>query len=322
MLEKLPKPDHPDLLVGVNTVDDAGVFRLSEDLALVQTLDFFTPIVDDPYTYGAIAVANSLSDVYAMGGEPLTGLNIVCFPKSIVGTDMLIEILKGGHDKANEAGCLIIGGHSVEDNEMKYGIAVTGKINPNKILTNANAKPGDALILTKALGTGIVTTALKLGTISNEQYEEVTASMLMLNKIPSKLAVEFGAHACTDVTGFSLLGHAWGMTKASEVGMVFYSSNVPVLSGVEELGAKGYLTKGDITNRDYLAGNIQIDDKISEDFIRVLYDPQTSGGLLIAISSEVADEFVNELRKQGVSRAEIIGRVTKENSGKIVVIKE
>ena len=201
------------------------------------------------------------------------------------------------------------------------GVNIKNK-KPVKILTNSNAKPGDALILTKALGTGIVTTALKLGSISSEQYEEVTASMLMLNKTPSKLAVEFGAHACTDITGFSLLGHAWGMADASDVGMVFYSSNVPVLSGVEELVAKGYLTKGDITNRDYLAGNIQIDDKISEDFIRVLYDPQTSGGLLIAISSEVADEFVNELRKQGVSRAEIIGRVTKENSGKIVVINE
>lgn len=320
ILDKLPKPHHPDLLVGVNTIDDAGVFRLTDDLALVQTVDFFTPIVDDPYTYGAIAAANSLSDVYAMGGEPVTALNIVCYPKSTIKPEILSEILRGGHDKATEAGCPIIGGHSVEDNEMKYGLAVTGKIDPNRILTNSNAQPGDALVLTKPLGTGIITTAFKLSTISDDLYRKVTDSMLMLNRIPSKLAVEYGAHACTDITGYSFLGHAWEMAKASEVGFVFYCYNIPTFSSVEELAAKGFLTQGDINNRKYLEGQIQFDDKISEDLIRVLYDPQTSGGLLISISSEVAEEFVVELKKQGVPSAQIVGRVTQENPGKIIVL--
>ncbi|MFQ5772771.1 MAG: selenide, water dikinase SelD, partial [bacterium] len=238
LLDTLPKPQHPDLLVGVNTIDDAGIFKLNEELALVQTVDFFTPIVDDPYTFGAIAAANSLSDVYAMGGEPITALNIVCFPQNSVVTEILTEILKGGQDKVMEAGCIVVGGHSVEDKEMKYGLAVTGKINPNNILTNANAQPGDALILTKPLGTGIVTTAFKLDTISDELYQAVTESMLMLNHTASRLAIEFGAHACTDITGFSLLGHAWSIAKESEVGLVFYSTNVPVFSGVEDLAAQ------------------------------------------------------------------------------------
>lgn len=319
-MDKLPKPNHPDVLVSMNTIDDAGVFRLNDELALVQTVDFFTPIVDDPYTYGAIAAANSLSDVYAMGGEPVTALNIVCYPKSTVSSDVLSEILQGGHDKAAEAGCPIVGGHSVEDNEMKYGLAVTGKIHPKKILTNANAQPGDALVLTKPLGTGIVTTAFKLDTISEGLYQEVTESMLMLNRIPSKLALEFGADACTDITGFSLLGHAWCIAKASEVGLVFYTSNIPIFSGVEQLTAKGYLTKGDVTNRKYLDGYIQLDERISEDLIRILYDPQTSGGLLISISAEIAEEFIQALKNAGVSTAGIVGRVTKENPGKIIVL--
>jgi selenide,water dikinase len=320
VLDKIPKPKHPDLLVGVNTIDDAGVFRLNDDLALVQTVDFFTPIVDDPYTYGAIAAANSLSDVYAMGGEPVTALNIVCYPKSILKPEFLSEILRGGHDKAEEAGCPIIGGHSVEDNEMKYGLAVTGKIHPQKILTNSNAQAGDALVLTKPLGTGIVTTAFKLGEISDELYQQVTDSMLELNYVSSKLAVQFGAHACTDITGYSLLGHAWGMANASEVGLVFYSLNIPIFSGATQLAAQGYLTGGDVTNRAYLKGQIQLDEKTSEDLVRVLYDPQTSGGLLISISSEVVEEFVAELKNQGVVSANIVGRVTNENPGKIVVL--
>jgi selenide,water dikinase len=319
-LDLLPKPNHPDLLVGLNTIDDAGVFRLNDDVALVQTVDFFTPIVDDPYTYGAIAAANALSDVYAMGGEPVTALNIVCYPKSTVKPEMLSEILKGGHDKAAEAGCIIVGGHTVEDKEMKYGLAVTGKIHPKKILTNANAQPGDALVLTKPLGTGIVSTAFKLDTIPDEVYQEVTESMLMLNRIPSRLAVEFGANACTDITGFSLLGHAWGTAKASGVGLVFYISNIPIFSGVEKLAAKRYLTKGETSNREYLDGQIQLDDRISDDLVRILYDPQTSGGLLISISSEIAEEFVNALQSEGVTAAKIVGRVTKENPGKIIVL--
>lgn len=320
-MEKLPKASHPDLLVGVNTIDDAGVFRLSDDLALVQTVDFFTPIVDDPYTYGAIAAANALSDIYAMGGEPLTALNIVCYPKGIVPEEMLGEILRGGFDKAAEAGCLIIGGHSVEDKEMKYGLAVTGKIHPQKILTNANARPGDALVLTKPLGTGIVTTAFKLGTISDDLYRRATDSMLALNNTAAKLAVECGAHACTDITGFSLLGHAWGMARESNVGFVLYANQIPVFAGAEELAQQGFLTKGDRTNRDYLKGHVHIDKNLSENLVRVLFDPQTSGGLLIAISSEVAKELVTVLRQQGVTDARIIGEVVKENPQQTTVVQ-
>lgn len=321
MLGNIPKPKHPDLLVGVNTVDDAGVFRISEDLALVQTVDFFTPIVDDPYTYGAIAVANSLSDVYAMGGEPMTALNIVCYPKTTLEPEILTEILRGGHDKASEAGCLIIGGHTVEDKEMKYGIAVTGRIHPDKILTNANAKPGDALVLTKPLGTGIITTAFKLATISDAQYREVTEAMLSLNRDAARLAVAFQAHACTDVTGFGLLGHAWGMANASEVGMILYSAQIPLFDGVTKLAADGHLTGGGGANIKYLEGKIQLDEKIPTELQHVLYDPQTSGGLLIAVSPDVAEQLVAELRRQGMQQAQIVGRATQEHAGQIVVTK-
>ncbi len=306
--------------MGVNTIDDAGVFRLSADLALVQTVDFFTPIVDDPYTYGAIAAANALSDVYAMGGEPLTALNIVCYPRGVVSEEMLGEILRGGFDKAAEAGCLIVGGHSVEDKEMKYGLAVTGKIHPQKILTNANAQPGDALVLTKPLGTGIVTTAFKLGTISDELYRQVTNSMSALNNTAAKLAVEFGAHACTDITGFGLLGHAWGMARESNVGLVFYANQMPIFAGAEELAAQGFLTKGDRSNREYLQGCVQIEENLSENRVRILFDPQTSGGLLIAISPQVVEDFVAELRRDGVPEAQIVGRVAKENPQQIAVV--
>jgi len=322
VLGNIPEPKHPDLLVGVNTVDDAGVFRISEDLALVQTVDFFTPIVDDPYTYGAIAVANSLSDVYAMGGEPMTALNIVCYPKNTLEPEILTDILRGGHDKATEAGCLIIGGHTVEDKEMKYGIAVTGRVHPNKILTNAHAKPGDALVLTKPIGTGIITTAFKLATISDAQYRDVTESMLSLNRDAAQLAVAFEAHACTDITGFGLLGHAWGMANASEVGMILYSAQVPMFDGVTKLAADGHLTGGGGANMKYLEGNVQLDDKISNEVEHMLYDPQTSGGLLMAVSPDVAEQLVMDLRSEGMEEAQIVGRVTQEHPGKIVVTKD
>lgn len=308
--------------MGINTIDDAGVFRIQDDMALVQTVDFFTPIVDDPYVYGAIAAANSLSDIYAMGGEPLTAMNIVCYPKSTVPSKILLEILRGGYAKAKEAECVIVGGHSVEDKEMKYGLSVTGKIHPQKILTNTGAQPGDALILTKPLGTGIVTTAMKLNSIPDQLYREVIDAMMALNREASRLAIQFGAHACTDITGFGLLGHAWAMAQESGVGLVFYASNIPVFSGVEELAAQGYLTQGDVTNREYLKGHVQLDEKLSEDFIRVLYDPQTSGGLLIAISAEVAEELLDNLKSQGVASARIVGRVTQENPGNIIVIQD
>lgn len=320
VLNKLPRVEHPDLLVGVNTVDDAGVFRLSDDLALVQTVDFFTPIVDDPYTYGAIAVANSLSDVYAMGGEPVTALNIVCYPKSLVGPEMLTEILRGGHDKATEAGCLIVGGHSVEDTEMKYGLAVTGKINPAKILTNAGVKPGDALVLTKPLGTGIISTAFKLGTISDETYRAATETMLTLNKTASELAVKFGANACTDITGFGLFGHAWGMARASQSELVFKAEAIPLLPDALRYANEGFLTKGDRTNREYVGEGIRYIGEIAEDLLRVCFDPQTSGGLLISLPAENSDALVAQLRNAGLLFAQTIGTVGNKKSERITVM--
>lgn len=320
VLNQLPKPEHPDLLVGMNTLDDAGVFKLSDELALVQTVDFFTPIVDDPYTFGAIAAANSLSDIYAMGGEPVTALNIVGFPKSQMDAKVLVEILKGGHDKATEAGCVIVGGHTVEDKELKYGLAVTGKIAPSKILTTRGAQAGDTLILTKPLGTGIVTTAFKLDSIPNELYRSVTQSMLTLNQHAASLAVKYGAHACTDITGFGLLGHAWNLARESAVGLVFYAAAIPIFAGVEKLAARKFLTMGDVSNREYLQKHLEFDEQISEEKMCVLFDPQTSGGLLISLNSEIADEFVAALHAGGTIAAQIVGRATKENPGKLIVV--
>jgi selenide,water dikinase len=320
VLSKLPKPSHPDLLVGVNTVDDAGVFRISDEMALVQTVDFFTPIVDDPYTFGAIAAANSLSDIYAMGAQPLTALNIVCFPRKTVGLDQLSDILRGGYDKATEAGCLIIGGHSVEDNEMKYGLAVTGRVHPEKILTNANAKPGDALVLTKAIGTGIIATALKLGEIDPQEYEEVVQSMLSLNHTAARLAVEFGANACTDITGFGLMGHAWELASGSNTGLIIEAGKVPLLSNVLSYAERGFLTRGDRSNREYIGENFELPAELDVNVARALFDPQTSGGLLVSLPSRSAEAFVAALREAEVKRSMIIGKVTEDHPGQIRVI--
>jgi len=321
LLSTLPKPNHPNLLVGINTVDDAGIFRLTPDLALVQTVDFFTPIVDDPYTYGAIAAANALSDVYAMGGEPLTALNLVCFPKRNIDKATLTAILTGGFDKATEAGCVIVGGHSVDDNEIKYGLAITGKVHPDRILTNADAQPGDALILTKPLGTGIVATALKLASISDAQYQAMVETMLQLNKTAAQLAMKYGAHACTDITGYSLMGHAYEMAQASSVGIVLYAAAIPLLPGALTFAEQGYLTGGDVTNREYTHGCVTVDKKIPAALNKILFDPQTSGGLLVAVHADKADDYVEALHAAAVSEATLIGRVTHEYPGQIIVVE-
>jgi selenide,water dikinase len=297
------------VIVGVSTSDDAGVFRLREDLAIVNTVDFFTPVVDDPYTYGAISAANSLSDVYAMGGVPKTALNIVCFPQAELGGDVLQEILRGGCDKATEAEVAVIGGHTVDDPEIKFGMAVTGIIDPRRVVRNVGALPGDALVLTKALGTGILTTALKRESLSEDAYDAVVRSMSTLNRSGAEAMLRHGAHAATDVTGFGLLGHGFEMARGSGVTLRLDSTTLPVLPEVREHVRAGHVTGGCKRNRKYLEDEVTIARSVSDELCEVAFDPQTSGGLLIAVPSRDADRLVADLRAVGLTAAARIGNV-------------
>jgi selenide,water dikinase len=309
-LHDLPKFHHPDMLVGTETADDAGVFRLRPDLAIVNTVDFFTPIVDDPYLFGQISAANSLSDVYAMGGEPKTCMNIVCFPKGKMDIAILGEILRGGADKVKESGAVIIGGHSIIDEEIKYGLAVTGVIHPDKIFRNVGVQEGDALILTKALGTGIISTALKKGKASEESVNEAVVSMTTLNAAASVVARKHKVHAISDITGYGILGHAQEMASGSGVTLVIESSKLPLLKRAVRLAEKGYLTGGCKRNKDYLDDKMAIDKSIREGLVEVALDPQTSGGLLIAIAKRHAAKLIDELHAAGVAAACEVGYAT------------
>lgn len=298
------------MIVGTETSDDAGVFRLRSDLAIVNTVDFFTPIVDDPYLFGQIAAANALSDIYAMGAEPRTALNIVCFPKGKMDIQVLGEVLKGGAEKVREAGAVVIGGHSIIDEEIKYGMAVTGVIHPDKVVRNVGVQEGDALVLTKPLGTGIITTALKKGKASKESIQAAVASMVALNNTASKIMRNYPVHACSDVTGFGLLGHALEMASGSSVTLILESSKLPLLHRAPRLAEKGYLTGGCKRNREYLQDKITIDKSIREGLVEVAFDPQTSGGLLIALAQRHASKLVDELQANGVKAASAIGYAT------------
>lgn len=298
------------MIVGTETSDDAGVFRLRSDLAIVNTVDFFTPIVDDPYLFGQIAAANALSDIYAMGAEPRTALNIVCFPKGKMDIQVLGEVLKGGAEKVREAGAVVIGGHSIIDEEIKYGMAVTGVIHPDKVVRNVGVQEGDALVLTKPLGTGIITTALKKGKASKESIQAAVASMVALNNTASKIMRNYPVHACSDVTGFGLLGHALEMASGSSVTLILESSKLPLLHRAPRLAEKGYLTGGCKRNREYLQDKITIDKSIREGLVEVAFDPQTSGGLLIALARRHASKLVDELQANGVKAASAIGYAT------------
>lgn len=289
-------------------------------MALIQTVDFFTPIVDDPFTFGQIAVANALSDVYAMGGTPLTGMNLVAFPIKTLSSSILKEILLGGLSKMKEAGVALVGGHSIEDPEIKYGLAVTGLIHPKKILTNANAKVGDKLVLTKALGTGIIATALKGGMASEEAVRKITESMVTLNRTASEWMVKLGAHACTDITGFSFIGHALEMAIASRVGLVVQLKAVPIFPEAMDYVKMGLVPGGAHANRQFFSCKVEMDSKISDLLADVLYDPQTSGGLLISIPSSEAEELVAALKKEGHVHSCIVGEVVKEPPGKIQIL--
>jgi len=310
----------PNLLAGMEHSEDAGVYKLRDDLAIIQTVDFFTPIVDDPYVFGQIAVTNALSDVYAMRGTPLTAMNIVCFPIKKLDIAVLRDILRGGLDKMREAGVLLVGGHSVEDDEPKYGLAVTGIAHPDEILLNRGAEKGDKLILTKALGTGIVSTAVKGGIAPANLVGKAIRAMTTLNKSGAEALKETPeVHACTDVTGFGFLGHACEMIEDSRVGMVINAGAVPLFDGLQEISELGILPAGLHRNRQFRSDVIEIDSACPEWQIDVLFDPQTAGGLLIAVAATEAERLLARLHRNGLEDAAIVGEVTERHPGKITV---
>ena len=315
----MPLLADPNVLRGLTSLDDAGVYKLTDSIAIIQTIDFFVPIVDDPYAFGQIAAANALSDIYAMGGKPLTALNIVCFPNKSLSISTLKDILRGGADKVREAGAVLVGGHSVEDTELKYGLAITGVVHPNRFVTNAGAEAGDKIILTKPLGTGIVSTALEAKKASEETVRKITKYMATLNAKASQLMQEVGVHACTDVTGFSLLGHAWQLTKYSQVGIRIDSASVPFFIEALEFAKEKLNPSGLQRNKDFYSVHVNFSSEIPAHVEDALFDPQTSGGLLICLPSDKADTLQDKLQHAGIKDAAIIGEVLSEATGKVIV---
>ena len=319
VLQKLKPLFDPMVLVGTETADDATVYQLRDDLALVQTLDFFTPIVDDPYDFGAIAAANAMSDIYAMGAKPLFALNIVGFPEDTLPLSVLEQILKGAQDKATEAGIAILGGHTIEDPEPKYGMVVSGAIHPDKILKNGGAKPGDVLILTKPIGTGILSTAIKRGMVEEDLRKEVTHIMATLNKVPAELMLQYGVHACTDVTGFGLMGHLKEMTTASQCDVEIDFHSVPFIRETQNFATAGVIPGGSYNNLEYVSPFVDF-GKTTRTQQLLLCDAQTSGGLLVALPKDKAKDYLADLHANGLSTATIIGEFGKGNEGKIFVV--
>ncbi len=303
VLGRVPRVSNEKVLVGFDTADDAGVYKLSAECALIQTVDFFTPIVDDPYTYGAIAAANSLSDVYAMGGRPICALSIVAFPGD-GDTEILAEILTGGAEKLREADCVLVGGHSINDAEMKFGYAITGAVHPSKVLRNAGARPGDLLVLTKPVGTGVISTALKRGIAAAAHVEASIRNMLELNRAAGEAMGGVVVHGCTDVTGFGLVGHAREVALASGVTLEIDSRQVPLLDGALEYAEAGALPGGLKNNRSFAACDVEFAGELSEPLVNLLHDPQTSGGLLMSLPEESAAVI-----EQAIPAARRIGRV-------------
>jgi len=318
VLRQLPRISDPNLLVGHDHFDDAGVFRLDDETALVQTLDFFPPPVDDPFAFGQIAAANALSDVYAMGGQPLTALNIVGFPDKELPAEILGEILRGGQERVTAAGAVLVGGHSVRDTEIKYGLSVTGRVHPQRVMTNAGARAGDTLLLTKPIGVGTLTTAAKQDKIDEAGLAEAIAVMTALNKDAAAVMVEVGAHGATDITGFGLVGHAFEMAQASGVGIRIEARGVPLLARTMELAQAGVLTRAYKSCREHL-GEKLIVDGVDETLVNVLCDAQTSGGLLISLAADVADRAVDMMRQRGVA-AHVVGMVTAEAPGAVTLL--
>lgn len=319
VLEGLPNPDDPRVLVGVAAGDDAGVFLLDEQTALVQTVDVFSPSVDDPYQFGQIAAANSLSDVYAMGGKPLTALSIIGFPIRSVDDDVMRQILRGGLDKMAEAGVSVIGGHSINDEEIKAGFAVTGVVDPSKILANAGARPGDRLIITKPIGTGIIAFAAQIDRAPAGAAEASAASMAALNRGASELAIEFGVHAMTDITGFGLVGHLSAMAEAGEVDVEVIWDDLPLLPGVLQCAADDIIAGAVERNRESSGQAVDADDSLTPNMLDICFDAQTSGGLLLAVPEKKAEELLKRLHEADITEAAMIGRVLASGTGRVAV---
>ncbi len=309
MLSRLKSNSDPNLLVGFDKADDAGVYRVGPELALVQTVDLITPVCDDPYLFGQVAAANSLSDVYAMGGKPLTALNICCFPGSGVPDGVFEQILRGGHDKILEAGATLAGGHTVKDQELKYGLSVTGTIHPDRILTNSAARPGDVLVLTKPIGTGVMITAAKKQIVPPERFVKVVQYMARLNDTAAEAALAHRAHACTDITGFGLAGHALEVAKGSRVGVRLRDAALPYYPESLELIERGVKTGVTESNRTLAGESIRFIGEIPETRRWLYFDPQTSGGLLISVPADEGDALVADLRARGVPEAVLVGDV-------------
>lgn len=312
-------PTDSNLIVGIDQPDDAGVYKVTDDLAIIQTVDFFTPVVDDPYCFGQIAAANALSDVYAMGGIPKTAMNIVGFPLKQMDISILRQILEGGLDKMREANVVLVGGHSVEDKELKYGLSVTGFIHPDRVLTKKGLGVGDKLILTKPLGTGIVNTAIKAGLASDDLTETVTQLMVTLNKGAAEIMANYPVHACTDITGFGLLGHLAEMLVDSECGIRLRSDQIPVIPEAIEFGEMGLIPAGAYRNREFREAMTDISSAVPRVLRDIFFDPQTSGGLLICVPQEHAEDLLDELRDKDMEASAIIGEVISEPSEKIVI---
>jgi selenide,water dikinase len=308
-MRDLPVISHPSLLVGIETSDDAGVYKLNPEVALVQTLDFFTPVVNDPYDFGRIAAANALSDVYAMGGRPLTAMNIVCFPITNMPKEILKEILRGGLEKIHEANAVLVGGHSVDDQELKYGLSVTGIVHPEKILTNQGAKVGDQLIVTKPVGTGIIATALKGKLCSQSALNTLVEVTSALNDKASKIMLKYDIHACTDVTGFGLGGHLLEMARASHVEITICAEKIPIISEAKDYALMGLIPAGTYATRRFCEHLVEIKPGVETVLMDLIFDPQTSGGLVISIAADEAEDCLKELKSEGVRSATIIGEV-------------
>jgi len=308
------------VIVGLDTSDDAGVYRLTDGIALIQTLDFITPIVDDPYVYGQIAVCNSLSDVYAMGGTPVTALNIICFPTDKFTLDVLSKVLQGGADKLAEAGVQLLGGHSVEDEELKFGISVTGVVHPDNVIRNCGIMEGDLLVLTKPLGTGIISTAIKAGMTEESHIPPFVESMNTLNEKAAAFMKEFPVHACTDITGFGFMGHLSEMLGKDSFEITVHAENIPYLPGAEEYASMGLIPGGMYRNRDFAGDRCIIEKSVPRERADIVFDPQTSGGLLVALPKDYAEQYVEFLRTAGVSWASIVGEVKKSGEPRIRLV--
>ena len=303
----------------MDRADDAAVYKITDDIAIIQTVDFFTPIVDDPYRFGQIAAANALSDVYAMGGVPKTAMNLICFPIKQMDISVLRRILQGGLDKMKEADVILVGGHSVEDSELKYGLSVTGFVHPDRVITKKNLAAGDCMILTKPLGTGIINTAIKGGIASGEVIETVTGLMAALNRDAAEIMEDFPVHACTDITGFGLLGHIAEMIDTSGPGVEIRATSVPFLKEAQEYASMGFVPAGTHNNRKFREAMVEMASSVDPIVQDILFDPQTSGGLLICVDAGSADVLLDRLREKSMTRAAVIGEVVSEPKGKIFV---